>query len=165
MHLNLPFPEAIQLALLGAPLPALVSHLTCADATIRADLALRAVPEPPFALRALAVVAPIVRVDAKFRAFDAGRATFDLAIRAGSVPVHRLLNQLTGLLNTALGEAHVPAGLVSVTHGPHGEPVAVLDLQSAVAVRADGVTLTGFAIHDGAIQVGAAVRGFALRSR
>lgn len=163
MHLSLPFPEALELALQGAPLPPVVRELTCSGPAIRADVDVRAVPNPPFALRAVAAVAPIVRVHLTFRAFDAGAATFDLTVRAGSVPVERLLNQLTGLLNTALRSQHLPEGLVAIRRGPGGEPLVVLELQSAIAVRADGVTLTRFAIADGGIELAATVHGFRLR--
>ena len=162
MHLTLPFAEALELALQGAPLPALVRELTCTGATIRADIDLRAVVSPPLALRAVAAVAPTVRVDATFRSFDAGTATFELTIRAGSVPVQRLLNQLTGVLNSALRGQHLPDGLVSIRQGSGGEPLAAVELRRAVALRADGVTLTRFAVDDGAVELAATVHGFAL---
>lgn len=163
MHLTLPFPEALELALQGAPLPRPIGDLTCVGATVRADIDLRRVPSPPFALRALAAVAPTVHVQATCRSFDAGKATFELAVRAASIPVQRLLNLLTPLVNTGLRSQHLPEGLVVVRPGPDGEPLAVLDLQAAVAIRTDGVTVTGFAIDDGAVEIAASVRGFVLR--
>jgi hypothetical protein len=164
VRLMLPFPEALELALRGAPLPALISELVCSGATVRADLDLRAVPSPPFALRAVAMVAPIVRVHATFRSFDAGKATFDLRVRAASVPLQRLLNQLTGLLNSGLRSQHLPPGLVTVAQGPDGDPIVVVDLQAGVDANAAGVTVTRFAIDDGAVEVAATVHGFALRA-
>lgn len=162
MRLTLPFTEILELALRGAPLPRGVRDLTCTGATVRADLDLRAVPALPRAVRTLAAVTPIIRVDAAFRTFDSGLATFDLAVRAASVPVQRLLSHLTGLLDAELRSAHL-ADLVVVEQGPHGAPHVVVDLQAAVALRADGVALTGFTIADGAVRVEAVVRGFALR--
>ncbi|QTE28789.1 hypothetical protein [Pengzhenrongella sicca] len=164
MHLTLPFPEAVELALQGAALPPLVRSVACTGATIRADIDLRAVPSPPFALRAVAAVAPIVHVEATFRSFAAGAATFDLAVRAGSVPVQRVLNQLTGLLNSALRAQHVPDGLVTVRQGAAGELLAVLDLQAGVALRTRGVTLTHCALTEGVFEVAATVRDFTLRA-
>ena len=158
MRLSMSFPEALDLAVVGGPLPSFVREVTCTDATVRADVDLRAVPSPPFALRALAAIAPTVQVAATFRSFAAGRATFDLGIRAGSVPVQRLVNQLTGLLNSGLRAANLPARLVVVEQGPHGDPQAVVDLQSAIALRADGVTVTAFAIADATINLTATLR-------
>jgi len=163
VRLSLPFPEALELVLAGEPLPALLPRLTCSGATVHADVDLRAIPSPPFALRAVALAAPTVGVDATFRSFDAGRVTFDLVVRAGSVPVQRLLNQLTPLVNSVLRAAELPAGLVVVEQGPHGEPQAVLDVQAAVALRADGVTVTELSIADATVHVSAALRHVAAR--
>ncbi|RYV52018.1 hypothetical protein [Pengzhenrongella frigida] len=163
MRLSLTFPEALEFALLGGALPPVLREVTATGSTVRADVDLRAVPAPPFALRALATIAPTVRVDATFRSFAGGRATFDLVIKAGAVPVQKLLNQLTPLLNSGLRAAHLPAGLVVVEQGPHGEPQAVLDLQSAVALRATGVTITAFEIADASVDLTATVHQLALR--
>jgi hypothetical protein len=163
VRLTLPFTEARELALQGGALPPIVRSASCVGATIRAEIDLRAVPGAPLAVRALAAVAPIVRVDATFRAFEQGRVTFELTIWAAAVPVHRLLNQLTGVLNGALRGRGLPDGLVVVHQGLRGEPVAVVDLQAAVALRADGVTLTDFALADGAVELEASIAGFALR--
>ncbi|WP_407344287.1 hypothetical protein [Pengzhenrongella phosphoraccumulans] len=164
MRLSMSFPEALELALSGVTLPSVVREVSCNDATVKADVDLRAVSSPPFALRALAAVAPTVHVEATFRSFAAGRATFDLGVRAGSVPVHRLLNQLTGLLNSGLRAANLPTGLVVVEQGPRGDPQAVVDLQSAVALRADGVQLTAFAIAAGQIDLTASISSPAVRT-
>lgn len=163
MRLSLTFPEALELARQGGPLPALVRDLTCTGSTVRADVDLRAVPSPPLALRALAAVAPTVHVDATFRSFAAGRATFDLTVHAGAVPVQRLLNQLTRLLNAGLLAAHLPAGLVAVERGAHGEPQVVLDLQSAIALRATGVTVTDVMLANAQIDLTATLRHLTLR--
>ncbi|MGV8965939.1 MAG: hypothetical protein ACOH2F_06630 [Cellulomonas sp.] len=157
MRLSMSFSEALDLALSGGSLPSVVRAVTCHDATIWADVDLRAVPSPPLALRALASIAPTVQVDATFRSFDAGRATFDLGIRAGSVPVQRLVNQLTGILNSGLAAARLPAGLVVVERGPHGDPQATVDLQSAISLRAQGITLTTFTIAEATITLTAAL--------
>ena len=162
MRLAMPFTEILALALRGAPLPPLVGLLTCDGATVRVDLDLHAIPAPSLAVRALAAVAPIVHVAATFQTFDAGVAEFDLAVRAGAVPVQRLLKHLTGLLNAGLRGAHLPEGLVVIEQGSHGAPLAVVDLQAAIATQADGVALTGFAIADGGVEAVAVVRGFAL---
>lgn len=162
MRLAMPFTEILDLALQGAPLPPPVGLLACEGTTVRVDLDLHAIPAPPLTIRALAALAPIVHVEATFRAFDTGVAEFDLAVRAGAVPVQRLLKHLTGLLNAGLRSAHLPEGLVVIERGSHGAPLAVVDLQAAIATQADGVALTGFAIADGAVEVVAVVHGFAL---
>ena len=163
MRLDMPFTEVLDLALQGAPLPSLVGLLTCQGATVRVDLDLRKIAAPSFAVRALAAVTPVIHVAATFRTFDAGVAEFDLTVRAGAIPVQRLLKHLSGLLNAGLRAAHLPAGLVVIEQGPHAAPLAVVDLQAAIATLADGVALTGFAIADGAVEAVAVVRGFAIR--
>lgn len=165
MRLAMPFTEILDLALQGAPIPPPVGLLTCEGATVRVDLDLHAIPAPSLAIRALAALAPIVHLEATFRTFDAGVGEFDLAVRTGAVPVQRLLKHLTGLLNAGLRGAHLPEGLVVIEQGSHGAPLAVVDLQAAIATQADGVALTGFAIADGAVEVVAVVHGFALHQR
>ena len=97
-------------------------------------------------------MAPTVHVEATFQSFDTGVATTDLAVWVASVPVQRLLKHLTGLLNAGLRSAHLPDDLVVIEQGPRDAPLAVIDLQAAVEIRADGVTLTDFAIADAAVR-------------
>lgn len=163
MRLTMSFTEILDLALQGAPLPSVVGLLACEGATVRVDLDLHGIAAPSIAVRALAAMTPVVHVAATFQTFDAGVAEFDLTVRAGAMPVQRLLKHLTGLLNAGLRGAHLPAGLVVLEQGSRGLPLAVVDLQAAIATQADGVALTGFTIADGAVEVVGVVRGFAIR--
>ncbi|NMR19918.1 hypothetical protein [Cellulomonas fimi] len=163
MHLTLPFPEALELALQGAPPPPPVRGVSCTGARVRVDVDLRDVPAAPFAVRAIAAITPVVTVDATFAGFREGRATFELAVHAGSLPVHRLINHLTGLINSTLRARDIPPGLLLVQSGPDGDPVAVVDLQAAADLRVQGVTVAGFVLHDATIEVEAAVRDVRLR--
>ena len=163
MHVTVPFPEALELVLRGAELPPIIASATCSGATLRVDLDLRTIPSPPFALRAITALAPIVRVHATFRSFDAGTATFDLVVRAGSIPVQRLLNQFTGLLAAQLRKHGLPEQLATVKQGVDGELLAVVDLQAAVALRTRGLRVTRFALDEGAVVAAATVQGFSVQ--
>ena len=160
MHVTVPFPEALELVLQGAQLPPIIASATCSGSTLRVELDLRTVPSPPFALRAITALAPIVRVLATFRSFEAGTVTFDLVVRAGSIPVQRLLNQFTGLLSAQLRKHGLPEQLATVKQGVDGGLQAVVDLQAAAALRTRGLTVTRFAIDEGAIVAAATVQGF-----
>ena len=163
MHLTVPFPEALELALQGGTLPPIVASASCSGSTVRVDLDLRSIPSPSFALRAITALAPIVRVLATFRSFEAGTATFDLVVRAGSIPVQRLLNQFTGLIAAQLRSHGLPERLASVTQGVDGGLIAVVDLQAAAALRTRGLTVTRFTIDEGAIGVAATIHGFSVQ--
>ena len=164
MHLTLPFTEALDVALRGRPLPAVLREVGCTGSTVHASVDLRALAAaavPSTAPRPLAMAAravPVVRLGGTLVGFAVGKVRLDLTVQAGPVPVHRLLGMLTGVANSALRARGLPTGLLDVEKGPAGEPRLVVDVQRVLDKRVPGLVLAGVALVDGVLQVDAASR-------
>ena len=164
MHLTLPFTEALDVALRGRTLPAVLREVGCTGSTVHASVDLRALAAgvvPTTAPKALAMAAravPVVRLGATLVGFAGGKVTADLTVQAGPVPVHRLLGLLTGLANSALRARGLPLGVLDLERGPGGEPRLVVDAQRILDKRVPSLVLTNVALTDGVLQLDATSR-------
>ena len=156
MQLSLPLDEALALAAAKKPLPPFVRSLRCEGSTIVVEVDLRLVPEGGTALRLAAAAVGTVTATAVLTGYAGGVATFEVTAQARSIPAHKLLNHLTGPVNTALARQGLPEGLVEIRKGD-GDPVVAVRVQEAVATKVTGVTLTDLAVHDGAVHVSARI--------
>ena len=156
MQLSLPLDEALALAAAKKPLPPLVRSLRCEGSTIVVEVDLRLVPDGGTALRLAAAAVGTVTATAVLTGYAGGVATFEVTAQARSIPAHKLLNHLTGPVNTALARQGLPEGLVEIRKGD-GDPVVAVRVQEAVATKVTGVTLTDLAVHDGAVHVSARI--------
>jgi hypothetical protein len=162
VDITLPVDEALALAAAREPLPPLVRSVRAVGSTVHAEIDLRLIPDPPTALRFAAAAVGVVSVAARFTGYVGGVATFEISAQARAIPAHKLLNHVTGPVNTALAKKGLPDGLVEVRRGTD-EPVLALRVQDAVASRVEGVTVTGLDVVDGALRVSASVGTVALR--
>lgn len=156
MQLSLPLDEALALAAAKKPLPPFVRSLRCEGSTIVVEGDLRLVPDGGTALRLAAAAVGTVTATAVLTGYAGGVATFEVTAQARSIPAHKLLNHLTGPVNTALARQGLPEGLVEIRKGD-GDPVVAVRVQEAVATKVTGVTLTDLAVHDGAVHVSARI--------
>ncbi|MBF0723759.1 hypothetical protein [Sanguibacter inulinus] len=156
MQLSLPLDEALALAAAKKPLPPFVRSLRCEGSTIVVEVDLRLVPDGGTALRLAAAAVGTVTATAVLTGYAGGVATFEVTAQARSIPAHKLLNHLTGPVNTALARQGLPEGLVEIRKGD-GDPVVAVRVQEAVATKVTGVTLTDLAVHDGAVHVSARI--------
>jgi len=156
VQLSLPLDEALALAAAKKPLPPFVRSLRCEGSTIVVEVDLRLVPEGGTALRLAAAAVGTVTATAVLTGYAGGVATFEVTAQARSIPAHKLLNHLTGPVNTALARQGLPEGLVEIRKGD-GDPVVAVRVQEAVATKVTGVTLTDLAVHDGAVHVSARI--------
>ena len=156
MQISLPLDEALALAAASKPLPPFVRSLRCEGSTIVVEVDLRLVPDGGTALRLAAAAVGTVTATAVLTGFAGGVATFEVTAQARSIPAHKLLNHLTGPVNTALARQGLPEGLVEIRKGD-GDPVVAVRVQEAVATKVAGVTLTDLAVHDGAVHVSARI--------
>jgi len=156
VQLSLPLDEALALAAAKKPLPPLVRSLRCEGSTIVVEVDLRLVPDGGTALRLAAAAVGTVTATAVLTGYAGGVATFEVTAQARSIPAHKLLNHLTGPVNTALARQGLPEGLVEIRKGD-GDPVVAVRVQEAVATKVTGVTLTDLAVHDGAVHVSARI--------
>ena len=162
MQITLPLSEAFALAAAKEPLPAVVRSVTADGATVLLDIDLRVIQDPPLALRVAAAAIGTVTVTATFTGYSLGTATFAIAAHARSLPAHKLLNHLTGPIDSALRRRGLPEGLV-VVHKGDSEPVVAIHLQDAVTAKSTGITLTGFDIREATAYVDLAVGEVTLR--
>lgn len=156
MQISLPLDEALALAAAKKPLPPFVRSLRCEGSTIAVEVDLRLVPDGGTALRLAAAAVGTVTATAVLTGYAGGVATFEVTAQARSIPAHKLLNHLTGPVNTALARQGLPEGLVEIRKGD-GDPVVAVRVQEAVATKVTGVTLTDLAVHDGAVHVSARI--------
>jgi len=156
VQLSLPLDEALALAAAKKPLPPFVRSLRCEGSTIVVEVDLRLVPDGGTALRLAAAAVGTVTATAVLTGYAGGVATFEVTAQARSIPAHKLLNHLTGPVNTALARQGLPEGLVEIRKGD-GDPVVAVRVQEAVATKVTGVTLTDLAVHDGAVHVSARI--------
>lgn len=156
MQISLPLDEALALAAATRPLPPFVRSLRCEGSTIVVEVDLRLVPDGGTALRLAAAAVGTVTATAVLTGYTGGVATFEVTAQARSIPAHKLLNHLTGPVNSALARQGLPEGLVEIRKGD-GDPVVAVRVQEAVATKVSGVTLTDLAVHDGAVHVSARV--------
>ncbi len=156
MQISLPLDEALALAAAKKPLPPFVRSLRCEGSTIVVEVDLRLVPDGGTALRLAAAAVGTVTATAVLTGYAGGVATFEVTAQARSIPAHKLLNHLTGPVNTALARQGLPEGLVEIRKGD-GDPVVAVRVQEAVATKVTGVTLTDLAVHDGAVHVSARI--------
>ncbi|PFG33713.1 hypothetical protein [Sanguibacter antarcticus] len=162
MQLVVSVSEALSLALARGPLPTVLRSVVADGSTIHAEIDLRAVPDPPTALRLAASALGTVSVALRFLAFDGAVATFEVSAQARALPAHKLLNYLVGPINRALTTEGLPDGLVEIRKGT-GEPVLAIGVRDAVAAQVDGITLTALAVRDGAVHASATVGDVRLR--
>lgn len=148
--------EALSLALARGPLPPVVRSVVADGSTVHAEIDLRAVPDPPTALRFAASALGTVSVALRFTGFDGAVATFEVSAQARALPAHKLLNYLVGPVNAALAARGLPEGLVAIRKGT-GEPVLAIGVRDAVAAQVEGVTLTALDVRDGAVHVTAEI--------
>lgn len=156
MQLVISVSEALALAATRAPLPPVVRSVSAAGSVVHAEVDLRAVPDPPTALRLAASALGTVSVALRFTGYDGAVATFEVSAQARALPAHKLLNYLVGPVNAALVARGLPAGLVEIRRGP-GDPVLAIGVQSAVAAQVAGVTVTALDLRDGAVHVAAEI--------
>jgi len=156
VQISLPLDEALALAAAKKPLPPFVRSLRCEGSTIVVEVDLRLVPEGGTALRLAAAAVGTVTATAVLTGYAGGVATFEVTAQARSIPAHKLLNHLTGPVNTALARQGLPEGLVEIRKGD-GDPVVAVRVQEAVATKVTGVTVTDLAVHDGAVHVSARI--------
>lgn len=162
MQIMLPVTEAVALAAAKEPLPPVVRSVTADGDALLLEIDLRVVPDAPFPLRVAAAAIGTVAVTARFSGYDLGVATFEITAHARALPAHKLLNHLTGPIESALTRRGLPAGLVEIRKG-EGEPVLAVRLQDAVAAKATGVTVTDFALREATAHVTLAVGQVTLR--
>lgn len=156
MQISLPLDEALALAAAKKPLPPFVRSLRCEGSTIVVEVDLRLVPDGGTALRLAAAAVGTVTATAVLTGYAGGVATFEVTAQARSIPAHKLLNHLTGPVNTALARQGLPEGLVEIRKGD-GDPVVAVRVQEAVATKVSGVTVTDLAVHDDAVHVSARI--------
>jgi len=156
VQISLPLDEALALAAAKKPLPPFVRSLRCDGSTIVVEVDLRLVPDGGTALRLAAAAVGTVTATAVLTGYAGGVATFEVTAQARSIPAHKLLNHLTGPVNSALARQGLPEGLVEIRKGD-GDPVVAVRVQEAVATKVTGVTLTDLAVHDGAVHVSARI--------
>ena len=161
MDITLPLSEAFALAAAKEPFPAVVRSVTADGTAVHLEIDLRVIPDPPLALRVAAAAIGTVSVSATFTGYSLGTATFEIAAHARSLPAHKLLNHLTGQIDSALRRRGLPEGLV-VVHKGEDEPVVAIHLQDAVAAKSTGISLTAFDIREATAYVHLAVGEVAL---
>jgi hypothetical protein len=152
MHIDLPFDEAVALALRGGSLPPMVSALTCEDDTVYATIDLRAVPNAPTALRFAAKLTPSVRAAARYESFADGVLALRVTASAGGLPVQKLLGFAEGLLRTQLQRRGLPSDVVTIESG-QGDPRVLLQVQEVANQRVPGITVTKAALAGGRVTV------------
>ncbi|MEP7763400.1 hypothetical protein [Sanguibacter sp. 25GB23B1] len=162
MQLVISVAEALSLALARGPLPNVVRSVVAEGSTVHAEIDLRAVPDPPTALRLAASALGTVSVALRYTGFDGSVATFEVSAQARALPAHKLLNYLVGPVNRALASRGLPDGLVEIRRGT-GEPVLAIGVRDAVAAEVEGVTLTALDVRDGAVHVTADIGAVRLR--
>lgn len=156
MQITLPVDEIMALAAARQPLPPFVRSVRCDSSTLVLDVDLRLVPDGGTALKIAAAAVGTVTATALLTAYTDGVATFEVTAQARSIPAHKLLNHLTGPINSALARQGLPEGLVEIRKGD-GDPVVAVRVQDAVATKVSGVTVTDLAVHDGAVHVAARI--------
>lgn len=156
MQITLPVDEALALAAVKQPLPPFVRSLRCEGSTIVLEVDLRLVPDGGTALRLAAAAVGTVTATAVLTGYAGGVATFEVTAQARSLPAHKLLNHLTGPVNSALARQGLPEGIVEIRKGD-GDPVVAVRVQEAVATKVSGITLTDLAVHDGAVHATASI--------
>lgn len=156
MQITLPVDEALALAAAKQPLPPFVRSLRCEGSTLVLEVDLRLVPDGGTALKIAAAAVGTVTATALLTGYAGGVATFEVTAQARSIPAHKLLNHLTGPVNSALARQGLPEGLVEIRKGD-GDPVVAVRVQEAVATKVSGVTVTDLAVHDGALHATARI--------
>lgn len=152
MRIELPVDEALVLATSRTPLPALVRSVSARDATVEAEIDLRAIEAPSLALTLLAGATGTVLVSARFADFDDGVATFAINAHARGLPAHKLLGLLVGRVNRAIADSGLPDGVLSVERG-EGEPLLHIDAQRALDTVMNGMTVVKFDLRDSVIHL------------
>ncbi len=146
MQLVLPFPEAIDLATSGKPLPPQIERIIARGNTIHVTI------DPKTSLpQTLHRIAPKVRLELTFRSFAAGVATFDLATNVFIIPLHRLLNLITERIP-------LPEGVL-IQRGER-EPRVLLDIQALMNQQVEGLELQEFYLYDGDFILTAKIQNF-----
>lgn len=156
MEITLPLNEALALATAKEPLPPVVRSITADGASLQLDIDLRVIPDAPLALRVAASAIGTVTVTATFTGYSLGAALFEMTAHARAIPAHKLLNQLTGPIASALGRRGLPEGLIEVRKGD-SEPIVAVHVQDAIAAKATGVTVTDVDVRDATAYVSLAV--------
>ncbi len=162
MKLSLPFTEAIAIATASEPLPTMIQSLRCEGDTVLAEIDLGQIPDASTALRFAAAAAGTISITARFTGFSHGVATLAVTVHARALPAHKLLPMLVGPINNALRDNGLPDGLVTITRGDN-EPLVFIDVQKAVASKANGVTVTELRLADAVIHVSADIGTLRLR--
>jgi hypothetical protein len=150
VHIDLTFDEARTLALRGAPLPPMLSTLTCEDDTVYATVDLRAIPNPPAALRFAAALAPQVQVALRYESYGEGVLGLRVTASAAGLPVQKLLGFAEGPLRSFLQEQGLPGDAVTISTG-QGDPLARVRVQDVADLRAPGLRVTGIDLAAGRI--------------
>jgi hypothetical protein len=162
MQIALPFTEALAVAASQKLLPPMLSGIHCEGSTVHAEVDLRAIPDPSTALRFAAAAAGTVAVTARFAGYADGVVTLVVTAHARTLPAHKLLPYLLGPINAMLREQGLPEGLVEIQRG-ESEPWVLIDVQQAVATKADGVTVTALGLRNAVIHVDVALGNVRLR--
>ena len=146
MQLVLPFPEAVDLATSGKPLPPQIERIIARGNTVHVTI------DPKAALpQALHRIAPKVRLELTFRSFSTGVATFDLATNVYVIPLHRLLNLITERIP-------LPEG-IRIQRGER-EPRVLVDIQALVSQQVEGLELQEFYLYGGDFIITAKIQNF-----
>ncbi|PJI94574.1 hypothetical protein [Luteimicrobium subarcticum] len=156
MHVDLSFEEARALALRGEPLPPVVPSLTCEDDTVYVTVDLRAIPNPPGALRFAAVLTPQVHVAARYESFDDGVLGLRVTATAAGLPIQKLLGFVDGPLRSFLRSQGLPEDAVTIVTGS-GDPLAKVQVQEVADRYVAGATVTGIDLGAGRISLDLAV--------
>lgn len=147
MKIDLPFTEAMAIATVTTPLPAVVRSMRCEGSTVHIDVDLQAIPDPSMALRLAAAVAGTVAATARFAGYSDGVMTLAITAHARNLPAHKLLPYLLEPINRAISERGLPEGLVEIQRGDP-DPLVLVDVQKAVETKVRGITVTGLDIRD-----------------
>jgi hypothetical protein len=149
VQLTVPAVEALALATAREPLPPFLRSLEVAGSTVLVEVDLAALPDAPPALRWVAVATGVVTVAARFTGYEHGVATFAVTSRARAMPLHVLLNALTGTVTSVLREKGLDQ-VLEVRRG-EGEPVVAVAVQRAVDQRAEGIVVSALDLRDATV--------------
>ena len=156
MKLALPFAEALSLATAKTRLPTYVRSVDLVAGTVRAEIALDALPIRSTAVRLAAAVAGTVTVTARLVGYTDGVATLAVTAHAWNLPAHKLLPFVLAPVNKVIRDSGLPDGLVRIESGA-ADPLVLIDVQKAVETKVMGVTVTDLQLLESVIHVDATI--------
>ena len=159
MHLDLPFDEALAVALSRGPFPPLVRTLRAEGSTVHVDVDLAQIPDASFAVKMAAAALGTVAVSGTVIGFEAGVVLVAVTFHARQLPAHTVLKHAIGPINDLLRARGLPEGLVEVRRGTE-TPVVAIAVQQAVDAKVEGVTVTALVLRDAVLSVTARVGAF-----